>query len=206
MAHLLSVFDEGTFEESEPFLLLSLWSDSVILNVYILVFDTSHPILSSAVLQSPHTQDAFVPVSPLVAKVNYGPTAQGATNHLKARHSSSSSASSSFAGASRLSTKLEASADSAGIGGGVGGLKAIALAETTDVLTGDPKRDRMGEYIASRGGSLPIRKVLNVDLVHDLRRCIIENEVFLYMKYVVHHTREALRTVSLLYIRFRERT
>lgn len=112
-----------------------------------------------------YTQDAFVPVSPLVAKVNYGPTAQGATNYLNARHSSSSS--SSFAGASRPSTKLAASADSADIDNGVGGLKAIALAETTDVLTGDPKRDEMGEYIASRGGSLPIRKVLNIDLKRD---------------------------------------
>lgn len=111
-----------------------------------------------------------------MTKVNYDPTVQGPTNYFKARHSSSSS---SFAGASRPSTKLVASADSADFDCGVGGLKAIALAETTDVLTGDPKRDKMGEYIASRGGSLPIRKVLNIYLMRDRRRCNIENVAFL---------------------------
>lgn len=45
---------------------------------------------------------------------------------------------------------------------GVRGLKAVAMAENTGVVAGGEKRDSMGEYIASRGGSLPIRKVRSV--------------------------------------------
>lgn len=41
---------------------------------------------------------------------------------------------------------------------GVQGLKAVAMAETAEVV-GTSKHDRMGEYIKSRGGSRPIRKV-----------------------------------------------
>lgn len=39
------------------------------------------------------------------------------------------------------------------------GLKAVAMTESTDVVSPEGGEDKMGEYIKSRGGSLPIRKV-----------------------------------------------
>lgn len=47
-----------------------------------------------------------------------------------------------------------------GDAGGVRGLKAVTMTESTDVVSPEGSdEDKMGEYIKSRGGSLPIRKV-----------------------------------------------
>ena len=53
---------------------------------------------------------------------------------------------------------------------GVRGLKAVAMAENTGVVSGGEKPDSMGEYIASRGGARPIRKVRSVGRSVDIRR------------------------------------
>lgn len=53
---------------------------------------------------------------------------------------------------------------------GVRGLKAVAMAENTGVVAGGEKPDSMGEYIASRGGSLPIRKVRSVEMSVGINR------------------------------------
>ncbi|CAM9940346.1 unnamed protein product [Pylaiella littoralis] len=66
--------------------------------------------------------------------------------------------SSSFAATSWLPGPRRSSVGDAG---GVQGLKASAVAESTDVAsTPEGGADKMGEYIKSRGGSLPIRKIL----------------------------------------------
>ena len=66
---------------------------------------------------------------------------------------------------------------------GVAGLKAVAVAESTNLLSGEqPKGDKMGEYIASRGGSLPIRKVI---YNYDCRSTTVLLQYILYMGFIL---------------------
>ncbi|CAM9423058.1 unnamed protein product [Ascophyllum nodosum] len=120
--------------------------------------------LAVLLLQGLRRQGSAFFTAPLLPKAGYhGVSTEGAVHFSKARYESTTSSTSGFVGTtSRMRRWLSVSTSGgAAPASGVAGLKAVAVAESTNLLSGEqPKGDKMGEYIASRGGSLPIRKIL----------------------------------------------
>lgn len=119
---------------------------------------------------------------PLLAPVGKPHAAFVPTAYIKGATSSVRIAShaSTFAGATQPSLSATSIAGindaisrnrAKAVADGVRGLKAVAMAETAGVV-GGTKVDKMGEYIASRGGSRAIRKVY-VCFVRNLGRKVV---------------------------------